>query len=365
MKIQPFKLLLFIYPALFFFSCSGDRKNPKPEPSFSLLSQIDITGFTADIWGYEVNGKEYVIVANWDTETEEQNITIVDVTDPLAPSIASTLDLGGLDVKVWNNYLYVAQGSNTDGAEEVSQIIDISDPLNPIVVGGFPAVHNIFIDDSGYLYVTGQFRRDPEVINESVSIYNLNIDPENPERVWTFPAPSNGSSLRPAHDISVIRDKMYIFMEGRIIVFNVTDHSSPIRLGEYKFSNPNILAHSGWATEDDQYLFVCLEEDKEQEDVIILDISNPASPVEVGIMHDENYTIHNLYIIENYAYVSFYGAGLRIYDVTDPTIPSLIYEYDTNGQSSGLGAFGVYPFATSGNIYVSDVEYGLFIFKGD
>ena len=85
----------------------------------------------------------------------------------------------------------------------------------------------------------------------------------------------------------------------------------------------------------------------------------------MGIIQDQEHAVHNLYVIGKYAYVSFYGAGLRIYDISEPKQPRLFYEYDTNGSSQGLGAFGVYPFSANGIISVTDYENGLFIFKSN
>lgn len=370
---------LFIFQITFSSSCSEENEpekaskeeiedEPKQLPIFNKLSQIDMpASSTSDVWGFEMNGKEYAVLAN-----RGENTTIVDVSDPLLPTIVSTtVTMGGLDVKVWGNYLYVGQGSNSEQVEPYfSQIINISNPSDPTIVGTFPAVHNIFIDEYGYLYLTGYYSNSniSGSTSQGISIYDLNKDPEKPELVWTDT--SVEEHLRgPAHDISVIRNKLYVFGSGRsgseTEIYNVNDQSSPIFLGSYDFQQ-NLTVHSGWVTEDDKYLFVCIEERNEENiDVLILDIANPANPILVGGIHDKNHIAHNLYIIGDYAYVSFYGAGLRIYDVSTPNLPILIYEYVTNDSSKGgfTGAFGVYPFASSENIYVSDTDNGLFIFS--
>lgn len=364
--LQGLKFFLYFFPVVF-VSCSETpiepgEQEPDPQAPFSFVSQLDLSGFVTDIWGYEAGGNKYAIVAGNKTKEEEGGVYIIEVTDSLNPEIVSIVKPGGYDVKVWRHYLYVSQGSNTIGAPP-SQIIDISNPQAPVLVGEFPSVHNAFIDSAGYLYTTGYYSNStiPNSTGLSVSIYDLNSSPESPELIWT--AYAEDELEKPAHDISVIRDKLYIFYHNmaKVEIYDVREQSSPVFLGEYQFS-PNLGVHSGWATEDDKYLYVCIEEEESMKDVVILDISNPASPFEVGNIHDELHTVHNLYIIENYAYVSFYGAGLRVYDVSNPELPVLAYEYDTNGSSEGLGAFGVYPFATSGAIYVSDVENGLFVF---
>ena len=68
--------------------------------------------------------------------------------------------------------------------------------------------------------------------------------------------------------------------------------------------------------------------------------------------------------------MSFYGAGLRIYNISKPSRPKLLDQFDTAKEGQGLGAgfngaFGVYPFSQSGLIYVSDIDNGLYIFSID
>ncbi|MCH6559207.1 sodium:calcium exchanger, partial [candidate division KSB1 bacterium] len=126
--------------------------------------------------------------------------------------------------------------------------------------------------------------------------------------------------------------------------------------------------HSGWPTEDGNFLFICNElAIKGDPDLTVWDIRDLNNPQFVTEIDDEEDNIHNLYIIGGFAYTSYYNAGFRIYDVSDPTDLKLVGEFDTSPDtdSGGLfqGAFGVYPFAPSGNIYVTDVTDGLFIFS--
>jgi hypothetical protein len=163
--------------------------------------------------------------------------------------------------------------------------------------------------------------------------------------------PQKGNiSIIPAHDISVIRNKLYVFGDNDNGIYDVTNHRSPELLVPVDYNDPNLNIHSGWVTDDDKYLFVCIEEGKEAVDVLIFDISNPAFPIRVAEIHDTNSTAHNLYIIGSYAYVSFYTSGFRVYDISDPIIPTLIYEFDTKGSPEQQGAWSVFPFTSSENI---------------
>ena len=65
-----------------------------------------------------------------------------------------------------------------------------------------------------------------------------------------------------------------------------------------------------------------------------------------------------------YYIVSHYYDGLWIWDISDPQNLTYVTSYDTypleNGNSY-KGAWGVYPFLPSGNILVSDMQFGLFV----
>ncbi|MCH8232294.1 MAG: hypothetical protein IIB82_06595 [Bacteroidetes bacterium] len=69
-----------------------------------------------------------------------------------------------------------------------------------------------------------------------------------------------------------------------------------------------------------------------------------------------------MYIIYKFAYTFYVGAGLNIFDVSNPLLPVLIENFKTN-LNGGFGAIGVFPFTSSGLIYVSDVDNGLSIFS--
>lgn len=360
------KTLVFVL-LLTFISC--DQENAEPadteKEEYILLSQLDLSGNIFDLWGYENAEDEFIIVTSRSNETENGEVVIVNINDPQEPIIASRIQEVAVDVKVWGNYIYTASGSNIDNLTRSGHIFDLADPTRPQKVGTIPDVHNIFIDDLGYLYVTGYFNNS--TISGStgleVSIYDLNTDPESPQLVSSVL--SYPEYIIPAHDIFVKGDRLYIFSASSsyIEIVDLQDRNAPRSLGRHTFEN-NANVHSGWVTKDNQHLYVCLEESEDSEiDVVILDISNVSTITPVGSIHDTENTIHNAYIIEDLAYTSFYNAGFRVYDVSNPIVPTLIYSYDTNPLSDGLGAFGVYPFSNNGIIAVSDWSNGLFLFK--
>jgi choice-of-anchor B domain-containing protein len=353
MSFYRISLLLLLTGMLAAAGCdSAPDPDPEPEPRLRLLGQLSIeteNAIHSDVWGYvdSNTGTEYALIGGLGPGTSA--LHVVDVSDPAAPVLTASVNVPGFDMKVWRTYAYTVTGGGDRGDDPEGRIVDLSDPANPVVIGAFPSAHNIFIDDEGFLYL--------EV--PGLRIMDLRADPTHPTLLW-----SDGT--RNGHDASVIGDRLYDFHgTGGTHIYDVTNRAAPHVLGSITL--PSIrYHHSGWTTPDDAYLFVCDELSRDSTaDVTIWDIRDPADPVPVAEIGDLTATVHNLYVIDDLAYVSYYTAGFRVYDVSDPTHPRLVDEYDTAMDVEGVGfngAWGVYPFTPSGHLYVSDTTNGLFVF---
>ncbi len=349
-------LVVIILATILLDSCASD--DPLNLPSISLRSQITIPGnLGTDVWGYvdQDTGKEYAIMGDF-SHLREGHITLVNVTDPTNPQITSTFsEVIGFDMKTSGHYLYVTNSDFPSASDDSSRIVDISNPMSPKVVGAFQKAHNVFIEGS-YLYMSFEFP-------PGLRVFDIATNPREPQLVWEDINANGG------HDVAVIRNRLYDFHAGdATYIYNIQDPSNPQLLGTIR--NPGTYHHSGWVTEDDNFLFICDETAADPlPDVTIWDISNPANAVLVGDISDSTARVHNLYIIDHLAYVSYYGAGFKIFDVSNPSEPLLLDQFNTNmnggnGIGSGFkGAFGVYPFSPSGNIFVSDIDNGLFVFE--
>jgi hypothetical protein len=334
---------------------TGPDDEPPEAPTIRMVSHLSLApeGMAhSDVWGYvdPNTDKEYALVGAYGGSA----LFIVDVSDPTVPVHVSTATVPGFDMKVWQQYAYtVTGGGDRRSSEPEGRIVDLSDPANPVVVGSFPSSHNLFIDDLGYMYLDVPGLR----------IFDLNTDPLHPTLVWDDELPQGG------HDATVIGNRLYDFHgRGGTHIYDVTNRQEPQLLGSITL--PSIrYHHSGSTTIDGRYLFVCDELSRDSTaDVTIWDIDNPANPVLAAEIGDDEATVHNLYVIDDLAFVSYYSAGFRLYDVSDPTQPRLIDEFDTAPEISGAGfdgAWGVYPFTPSGHIYVSDIENGLYVFALD
>ena len=323
---------------------SSSASREKSEALYKPLGNLRFSSRLTDVWGYvdTVAAKEYAIVG-----FSPQGFAIVDATDPAAPALVSTITtVPGFDVKVWRHYAYSVTGSGSG----MGAVTNIANSSAPQVVGLFPSHHNIFISEAGYLFGEAGFY--------PLAIYDLNPDPTAPQLLW------NGGTR--GHDAAVIGNRLFDFhgSDGTYI-YDISNIANP--QVEDIILDPTIAYHhSGWPTKDGNYLFICDElSSHPRVDITAWDIRAFGNPQKVGQFADPIATVHNLYVIGDYAYVSYYASGFRILDVSNPTQITLAAHFDTSEKSGeGFeGAFGVYPFAPSGNIYVSDRDNGLFIFR--
>ena len=313
-----------------------------------------------EIWGFVQNDHEFAVIGS------TQGTHIFDVTDPENSYLVASVNGGSTssqvvhrDFHTYNGYLYaVADEMNSS----TLQIMDISNLPNEISVvydtnDIITRSHNIFIDEeNAIMYVCGG--RVMEESNE-LSLFSLE-EPQNPIFLKKF------DDVGYVHDIYV-KDHIGYLNAGNdgLHIVDFSDFNNPQILGsltDYPFAGYN---HSGWLTEDgNTYVFA---DENHGYKMKICDVSNPADiNIITTILSDVASTsiAHNLIIKDNLLYVSHYYDGLWIWDISDPENPTYVASYDTYPLADGdsyKGAWGVYPLLPSGNILVSDMQYGLFV----
>ncbi len=314
-----------------------------------------------EIWGFAQNDHEFAVIGS------TQGTHIFDVTDPENSYLVGSIDGGSTspdvvhrDFHTYNGYLYAV-------ADEMStstlQIIDVSNlpttieliyDSNDIIT----RAHNIFIDEEhAIMYVCGG-----RVNNNSNYLCLLSLeDPENPVFLTSYD--THGY----VHDIYVKNNIGYLNAANNgFHIVDFSDFNSPQTIGsltDYPYQGYN---HSGWLSNDgNTYVFA---DENHGYKMKVCDVSNPNDINVVSMLLSDvqdNSIPHNLIINDNLLYVSHYYDGLWIWDISNPEAPTYVASYDTYPLESGnsyKGAWGVYPLLPSGNILVSDMQYGLFIF---
>ena len=144
------------------------------------------------------------------------------------------------------------------------------------------------------------------------------------------------------------------------------------RLASQPYANAAYV-HSGWWTEDGQYLLAHDELDEQNlglnTTVRVFDVSNLRSPTLAGSWVGPTRAIdHNGFVKGNRYYVANYSEGLTVLDLSNPRAPTRVGYFDTYPASSGLGfvgAWGTYPFFASGTIAVADINSGLYLLRNE
>ncbi len=259
------------------------------------------------------------------------------------------------EITVVGQHAYVTtEGSGTG---EGMQVIDLSELPNSASLlttysETFTRGHIIQRDvysDEPYVYVNGT--------SSTSGIHIMDIsDPANPVEVGLY---QPGYYI---HDCHVKGDRIYAaaFYEGTIDIIDISDKSTPTLLAQIE--DPGGNTHSSWLTEDNRYLFVCDELDGLPARIFnVEDINNPFQ-VATYTANSES-LVHNPYIRGNLAIISHNTEGLRIVDLSDPTIPVEVGYYDTyDGPSGGFsGLWSACPFFPSGKIIGGNREDGLYV----
>ena len=344
-----------------------------------LRSETDLGG-AADVWG---DGDTVILTGGYDPSMAFAVIDIADVEDPEVLAVVPRSE-GGFtkDAKLDGDLLFTngecGCGADTPEWEAYdklgARIWDISDPSQPILLGamGEPStsVHNIALGN-GHAFLTDN-------IEDSVQIWSY-ADPTEPVFVHQWDPPEGGM----VHDQTFVDDKLYVAFWQGFAVLDVSDPAHPIELVLHTYEGG--ACHNAWPSDDGSH--VLTTDEIEGGHVRIWDISDPDDVQQVAEVRGqhENHAVHNVHVRGEHAYVSWYIEGVVVLDISDPTDPVEVGRYDTHeeavdpwgggGSDSAdtgtpgehshngpiyAGAWGVWPYGD--HLAVSDMERGLLLF---
>lgn len=293
--------------------------------------------------------QEVVTQKTWAYIATGDGFAVVDWRNPNRPERVGTFHAPGTgiaDVKVDGDLLAVSsQGSEHDhgpgedpdpdpDAEIGTHLYDVSDPTDPEYLSTFQVlpdgVHNAhLVDDTLYVAKEAPFDEsalivvdvsdptDPVEVSSFGETEDADKDDEGDPWNRVFASPGNAHYVQPSPD----GDHVYVGAEtyagesGGIKVFDVTDFDDPQQVAEIEAEDRN--------------------------DGIFVDTS------------------HNFDVTSNRLYTSWYDAGARVYDITDPVNPEQTYEYDPDGSSFWTAV------RERGFVVVSDIGGGLVFLHED
>ncbi|MGI9627647.1 MAG: choice-of-anchor B family protein [Longimicrobiales bacterium] len=243
---------------------------------------------------------------------------------------------------------------------------------------GIHSAHNIVInEETGFAYAVGN-SGGGETCGGGLHMINLE-NPARPVFAGCFADPETGRRRTGySHDAQcVVYDGPDEDHQGKEVCFgsnetalniaDVTDKAVPVTIATASY--PNVAyAHQGWLTEDHSFFYMNDEGDEPQGLVagtrtLVWDVTDLDDPVLVKEhIAETQATDHNLYVRGNTMYQSNYSAGLRILDVSEPADPVEIGFFDTSPYEGGA-SWSNYPFFESGIIAVTGTGDGLFLLR--
>jgi choice-of-anchor B domain-containing protein len=334
-----------------------------PPENVQLLAHVDRGEGYSGNWGYTApNGVELAISGT------VSGTTFIDATVPTAAhEVAFIPGPGSIwrEMAIWSHYCYIV----TEAAGAGLQIVDLANPLAPTLVATlnppalpYTTAHEIKIDQqTGRCYVAGTRNGTTQT---GLIILDLNVNPVSPVQIGAWPQVYNGTEDY-THDLSILNGKAYIasIYQGIVYVLDVTQLPIPPIVGQWTY--PTAFTHNTWPTADGSYLVTTDENTGGH--LRMWDIRNLSLPVQTDeFISPTGALVHNAYIRGRYCFMSHYKDGLRVVDVADPSNIVPVGWYDTHPQDGGstIGAWGCYCFATDPYIaYISDRDTGTYILR--
>ena len=356
-----------------------------PCNDYDLMAHLPLSTFEAtegnDSWGWtdSTTGKEYALMA---TNT---NVSFVDITEPNNPIYLGNLPTAASnsswrDVKVAEDYAYiVADNAGNHGMQvfDLTRLRNVANPPETFTTDAhftdFGEAHNIIVDQANaYAYIVGTDK------NAQYQGDTIIVDIENPlapEQVQTLSGYSHDAQVVVYDGPDSDHRGKQIFIgsnETEIAIIDVTNKINPVIISQVNYSNVG-YTHQGWLTENMQYFILGDELDElnfgNNTKTIVFDFSDLDNPTFHFNYFGPTLSIdHNGYVKGNTFYLASYTAGVRMIDISNienntMTEVGFFDTYPENNGANWNGAWNVYPFFSSGNIIVSDIDGGLFVIR--
>ncbi|MBN1480122.1 T9SS type A sorting domain-containing protein [candidate division KSB1 bacterium] len=254
------------------------------------------------------------------------SLEIADVSDPTIPIKLSQLMLPGSVQYIVANDTHVFVAVTNFGL----QIVDVSAPTHPFIEGSIytgDSVQDLAVSGD-YAYVLDRWR--------GLSIINIS-DPANPFQ-------SSLLDFFDASGITVSGTFVYIADDNFMHIFDISDIGNPVIVGtcDTEDSAEDVVV-------DGTYAYVTVS-DISYYKLIIIDISSPTHPAEVGRFNfDYPVRVHELAIRDAYVYLCDRSGTLFILNVADPHHPSQVGRFNVPGSPYGVSLFGTYAYVACGS----------------
>lgn len=340
--------------------------------SDSILTSSSKVRFSS-CWAFVEDGKEYGVIgstegAHFFELTNEDSLRFVD----FIPGRFQSAQAITREYKHYQNYVYAIcdEGPSSLQIIDVSYLPDSVHLVADLQDQNFGKSHNLFIDSANallYLTLVNPIVNGNELGMVPLRVYSL-TNPLYPNLLWEGP-----NDIPEVHDLYV-RNNQAILNCGfdGIRTYNFSNPTNPTYLNNLNFYPQQGYNHQGWLSPDgNTYVFADETAGLPMKKCRV----NTNGQIQVQqFFGTENTpylkTPHNVQITNEFAFVSYYNDGLRIFDLrhNPPTEIGVFDTYTDNAYTNGFsmwGAWGVHAVLPSERILISDRNNGFFLFRFD
>ena len=349
-----------------------------------LANSNDYLGSCANGWKYascwsyiHSDGREYAGIGTC------EGFLIYRLTDPSTPILVGNIPGVSSDIhhelKAYGHFIYgVAEGPSDPNRG--LQIISMADPDHPVLAGVYTATfetaHTISIDtERGLLFCNGTRKNG---VPTGLRILSL-ADPANPVEVGWWP----GGEL-PVAPESYVHDSDPFHLQGSNVyllyassgtsglrVLDVSNPAQPVESSAWTYPG-RAYAHSTAIDKTGRYLYLCDESVAQPMRVFDLTLGSLPPPVVYEFkpipqpVATNSHVIHNPRVKGDELYVSSYVEGIRLLDISDPAHPAEFGWADSYpGQAPNwfYSVWEVCPYFPSGIVIASDTQTGLYVYR--
>ena len=370
----------------------------------------------------QVNGRWYLYMGHF----AHPGWTILDVTDPTKPTVAKFIpgppNTTTFQVDLHDNIMITALarssanwgGDEKKPSEEGIFIWDISNPVDPKRIThwktGSGGTHRNGYPGGKYAYLTAS---QPEFQGRILLILDIS-DQKRPKEAgrWWMPGQKKGETatgpVGGLHGPAMVDgSRVYLGWGRSVVVLDTSDISSPKLVGRLDFpalkgvhdvlpipGKPMLFAHSEGIAGDTPASTPC---DEPLNFSGMIDIKDPTKPRLMSMFptpvppkglpysnfcdkggrfgpHNTNLEYHlpDVEKTSNLIYVTYFNAGLRIFDIQDPRQPTEVGWFipptpTKRGTPIPSGTLVNQTedvlVDTRGNIYITDKQWGVFILR--
>ncbi len=359
-----------------------------------VLGRVPIKFRGAEVWAHQSGTCVYL-------STIADRVYAIDVTNPSRPAIVDSMMTNS---RIVNDVMTTEDGKygvfSREGASDRKNgivVFDASVPCHPKAISEFTetvtgGVHSSHVYQ-GHVYLTDDATGSMRVIDIQ--------DPYHPKQVarWQTEQTEAGRYL---HDISITDGLAYLaYWNDGLIILDVGNGikggspENPQFVSQYKYDLSALYArvegiwglsargtHTAWRA--GKYVFVgdevyAARAAKGLQDgnsltfgrLHVIDVSNIEKPKEVAWYEPTDGGVHNVWVVGDTLYLGNYQGGARVLDISGELKGDLLRQGREVSWILTADSMGVQPRSTfawgavvkDGNIYVPDINTGLWILK--